>query len=388
MKIICVHCGGSLAIAADQLGTKGRCPHCKQEISLPKAESSKAASSAARPRSLIANWIDGSLSGMASLVIHLSLLLAIAIFSSTQGSGEGTTNDVLIGILPSEQLSDTVEEQITTDEVQKDQSSDVLSESLQVESPSNAAAGDGLLSLSDLSPSATDGGSMDLGTVQLGGGSMAGGSWDGMLQNLRRNGLDIVLCFDSTGSMSGEIDQVKRQIERIGTTLVTLVPKARISVCTYRDEGDEYVVKGSPLTGSIQEVSQYLSGITAGGGGDLPEAVEEGLYHATTQNRFRPQARKVILIFGDAPPHADKLARCVELATGFRKQQNGVVSTVTCRAIEPLPEFYEIAASGGGEAFLTTDQKQIVSQLMVLVFGSRHRSKVLEAFKLLDAAGE
>jgi len=78
----------------------------------------------------------------------------------------------------------------------------------------------------------------------------------------------------------------------------------------------------------------------------------------------------------------------VELATSFRKQHNGVVSTVTCRAIEPLPEFYEIAVAGGGEAFLTTDQKQIVSQLMVLVFGSQHRSKVLEAFKLLDAAGE
>ena len=48
--------------------------------------------------------------------------------------------------------------------------------------------------------------------------------------------------------MGGEIDQVKRQIERIGQTLMTLIPKTRISVCTYRDKGDEYVVKGLPLT--------------------------------------------------------------------------------------------------------------------------------------------
>ena len=49
-----------------------------------------------------------------------------------------------------------------------------------------------------------------------------------------------------------------------------------------------------------------------------------------------------------------------------------------------MPEFYEIAAAGGGEAFLSTDQRQIMTQLMVLVFGSKHRQKVLEAFKLLE----
>jgi hypothetical protein len=49
-----------------------------------------------------------------------------------------------------------------------------------------------------------------------------------------------------------------------------------------------------------------------------------------------------------------------------------------------MPEFYAIADAGGGEAFLTTDERQIVSQLTVLVFGSQHREKVLEAFKLLD----
>lgn len=386
MKIVCVHCGGSITIAADQLGTKGRCPHCRQSVSLPKAQSAAGEKKHDDQPRGITSLLDSSFSGLASLVIHLTIILVIAFTQSREGSGEGLANDVLIGVLPSEQLSDTAEESIAAEEVQKNQSSDLSSEMLTVESPAANTAGEGMLSLSDLSPSATDGGSMDLGTVQLGGGSMAGGSWDGMLQNLRRNGLDIVICFDSTGSMSGEINQVKRQIEQIGTTLVTLVPKARISICTYRDIGDEYVVKGTPLTGSIQEVSYYLSDIRAAGGGDLPEAVDEGLYWSTTKNRFRPQARKVILIFGDAPPHANKLARCVEIASGFRKQNNGIVSTVTCRAVEPLPEFYEIAAAGGGEAFLTTDQKQIMSQLMVLVFGSKHRSKVLEAFKMLEAA--
>jgi hypothetical protein len=102
------------------------------------------------------------------------------------------------------------------------------------------------------------------------------------------------------------------------------------------------------------------------------------------QNQFRPTARKVILIFGDAPPHRDRLQRCLEIATEFRQQHKGIVSTVTCRSPSPLPEFYQIATAGGGEAFLTTDQREIMTQLMVLVFGSQHRQKVIEAFKLIE----
>jgi hypothetical protein len=92
----------------------------------------------------------------------------------------------------------------------------------------------------------------------------------------------------------------------------------------------------------------------------------------------------VILVFGDAPPHRERLQRCLELATEFRQQHKGIVSTVTCRSRSPLPEFYQIATAGGGEAFLTTDQREIMTQLMVLVFGSQHRQKVIEAFKLIE----
>ena len=57
---------------------------------------------------------------------------------------------------------------------------------------------------------------------------------------------------------------------------------------------------------------------------------------------------------------------------------------MTCRHGEPLRPFYEIARAGGGEAFLSSDQRQIMTQLVVLVFGSAHRDKVVEAFKLME----
>ena len=76
--------------------------------------------------------------------------------------------------------------------------------------------------------------------------------------------------------------------------------------------------------------------------------------------------------------------QCLQIAADFHRQQKGVVSTVTCRRSVRLPEFEEIAQMGGGEAWLTRNEREIMSQLIVLVFGSKHREKVLEAFDLLN----
>jgi hypothetical protein len=385
MKIICIHCGGEFTIRAEDLGGEGLCPHCRGVIALPKATTS-AVTQPKHERHHPTNWLESSISGLISMVLHMLVFLAVALLQPTGGKGgAGEGDEVMIGMLPTRDLIDRPEEQLSATEVEKQQASD-LDSKIEVEIPTSAASSTpvGDLSAGALSASGGEVGSFDIGTVHIGSGSGGGGSWEGMLGTLRRQGLDIVLCFDSTGSMGGEIDQVKRQIERIGQTLVTLIPKTRISVCTYRDRGDEYVVKGLPLTASIQDVSNYLSGIRAAAGGDLPEAVEEGLYWSSSQNQFRPSARKVILLFGDAPPHRERLQRCLQIATDFRKHEKGIVSTVTCRNGAPLPEFYEIAMAGGGEAFLTSNQREIMTQLMVLVFGSQHRQKVIEAFKLLE----
>lgn len=398
MKILCIQCGGEFSITAEQLGGKGSCPHCRAEVALPKAHEEPAAKAA--PRRSLFQILDGSISGLGSMIVHMAILLLIALFQSNTGggAGEGLTNEVLIGVLPSEQLTDQQEEQVSADDVKQDKSTDQAEEMIEVEpvaSAAEASSSTAELSAATPSPSGGDSGGFDLGTVRVGGSmSGGGGNWDGMIRQLRRNGLDIVICFDSTGSMSGEIDEVKKNITKIGTTLFKLVPKARISLVTYRDQDDKdssYVTRIIPLTSNLQDMQTFLSKVEAGGGGDHPEAVDEGLSWSIKQNQFRPSARKVILIFGDAPPHTESSgnqesgqARCVKFAKAFKGQQKGIVSTVTCRNDKPMPEFYEIAAAGGGEAFISENQREIMRQLMVLVFGSSHKDKVLEAFDLLE----
>lgn len=380
MKLTCIHCGQDFAISSEQLGGKGRCPHCAKAVEFPRASGGEHDDESKR----VVSWIDNSISGLGSIAFHLILLILIAIVPWSGGdSGVGETYDVMIGVVDNEKL-DMQEEKLNLEQNSDPETVESVTDPITESDLQNTNEPLVNIDPSSLSPSVT--GTFDEKSLRSSSASGGGEDFNGLIKQLKRDGLDIVITFDSTGSMGGEISVVKNKIERIGSTLLKMIPKTRISICTYRDRSqfEEYVVKGTPLTNNLNEVVSYLGGIEAGGGGDTREAVLDGLKWSINNNKFRRRARKVILIFGDAPPHEEDQAECLEIATNFKLQQKGIVSTVTCRRPSHLEELTEIAQYGGGESFLTSNDREIMTQLMILVFGNRHRKKVLEAFKLYD----
>jgi len=383
MQLNCDHCGKPFAVSVEQLGTSGPCPHCGQTVHLPPPDEPEEVLHGPGP---LAHWLSNSISAFASLIFHMALMLILALITVGGDGLVGEGEEVFIGNLPGNSLDDAQDDQLdASDEGEEESAMEELDDLEEIKPPTEAVASADLADVAIGPPSASGGDSSEFSIGGPSGAGPGGGQgWDGHLRQLQRNGLDIVIVFDSTGSMSGEINQVKSQIARINKTLFRLVPKTRISICTYRDRGEDYVVRGLPLSSEPQEIEGYLRDIYASGGGDHPEAVQEGLRWAVDSNEFRGKARKVILVFGDAPPHREDVQTCMEIASDFNRKENGVVSTVTCRARRPMSEFADIADAGGGEAFLTVDQRQIMKQLMILVFGSRYRSKVMEAFELMD----
>ncbi len=333
------------------------------------------------------NWFENSLSGIGTIVLHLVVIIIFALipWGSLYDGQWGDGDDIIIGQLPNQQLVDNSDEQLDSEQLEKvdAESKDTLTDDIRPPSASDELS-EMELDVQLMAPSGGVGEALSLEAFSKPKmESSSSENFGELISRLKKDGLDIVITFDSTGSMSGEISEVKSKIERIGHVLMKLVPKTRISVCTYRDKGEDYVVRGLKLTDNITEVADYLSRIRAAGGGDTPEAVDAGLEWAIKNNKFRRNARKVILIFGDAPPHANKKREALKLASEFRRKQRGVISTITCDN-KRLAEFVEIAQMGGGESFLTRNEKELMAQLMVLVFGSRHRNKVLQAFDLLE----
>lgn len=387
MNISCSRCLKPFSITADQLGTRGKCPHCRATVILPK--SSRAGlfydSAELSPPSA---WSRSMFCGLVTVLMHAASLVVLALIPwgsvPDQLPGDGTL--VMIGKLPQSVLVETPDEELDMDEI-LNPNNDNSFDNLESEMFSPTLTGQlSQQAFEDLAFSPSGGGEkqFDFESLNL-SETLAGGTnedFTGLISRLKKEGLDIVITFDSTGSMQKEIDQVKSQINRIGSVLFSMIEKSRIGICTYRDRGDEFVVKGLPLTDNLAEVVLYLENITAAGGHDDPEAVDAGLEWATGQ-AFRRSARKVVLLFGDAPPHPSQSVSCQKMASDFRKR-GGVVSTVTCRNFRQMPDFVAIADLGGGEAFVTSDEREIVTQLMILVFGSKHRDKVIEAFDLLE----
>jgi len=137
-------------------------------------------------------------------------------------------------------------------------------------------------------------------------GAAASGAVDREREREARPVVDVVFVLDTTGSMGGMIEGAKAKIWSIAGTIAMgePTPIIRIGLVAYRDRGDVYVTKRTPLTEDLDAVYADLLGFTAAGGGDHPESVNQALYESVHMFEWsdNPDALKLIYLVGDAPP--------------------------------------------------------------------------------------
>jgi hypothetical protein len=225
------------------------------------------------------------------------------------------------------------------------------------------------------------------------------GSFTRHIQTMREGGLDIVFVFDSTSSMAEVLRQVKYKIENLIEVFKQLVPTARVGLVTYRDTDQAFVTRSHPLSHGTVSLNNFLRQIYAEGGGDYEEAVDEGLRVAIEQMKWRPKAKKIIVLMGDAPPHPEAVVTCSRLVAHFRREMNGMVSALdtTIDTFKPsagfaaeyhatdrvLPDLRLLSDLGGGEAARLDDVERVISQMALMVFGSRWEGALDEFMKNL-----
>lgn len=138
-----------------------------------------------------------------------------------------------------------------------------------------------------------------------------GGEWDVTLNVPATQGpvqLDVLFLLDATGSMSEEIAQLKDNILSISAQIEALPsqPDVRFGLVSYRDRGDEYVVRDyQGFTGNVSAFQNILSDVRAEGGGDTPEALNEAFAASLDTNWRVENTVSLIFLVADAPPHLD-----------------------------------------------------------------------------------
>lgn len=124
------------------------------------------------------------------------------------------------------------------------------------------------------------------------------------LDSSKSNKLQVMFIIDTTGSMDDEIDFLKKDFSAIAKDVDPGQSYVEYGVVLYRDEGDEYVTKSFDFTRNVSSVQNYINGIEADGGGDAPEAVDEALSVAFSDElSWDYDSNKVAFLIFDAPPH-------------------------------------------------------------------------------------
>lgn len=117
------------------------------------------------------------------------------------------------------------------------------------------------------------------------------------------NELDLVFCVDCTGSMSSYIESAQRSIQSIVEAIVASEKcDVQFALVMYRDHTDDYVTKVCDFTTSRVKMLEYVSLMSASGGGDTPEAVTAAL-DQVSKLPYRKNSAKVCIFIADAPCH-------------------------------------------------------------------------------------
>jgi hypothetical protein len=240
------------------------------------------------------------------------------------------------------------------------------------------------------------------GGMGSGYGHGIGSGFGGFIGELRRKGLDVVLVIDGTGSMNLIIDDVKAKMAQLIQSIHRLVPIARIGIVVFGGKGEK--MDSQPLTLSPQKLEDFLSHITAKGGGEWEEDTYGACEFAINKMDWKPYAKKVVVLVGDSPPHKEDFQPLIQLIHKF-KDENGTFNTVDVAAeeherferefwlkvhreeppkISPLPEFYQqtraaykvLANAGGGSMKSLTKDTHINQQVLILAFGEQWQNAV------------
>src|SRR4051812_25926523 len=173
--------------------------------------------------------------------------------------------------------------------------------------------------------------------------------------------VEVAFVLDTTGSMGGLIEGAKRKIWSIATAIVDSNPDAdlRMGLVAYRDIGDDYVTKTFDLTTDIQDLYANLLELKARGGGDWPESVNEALDVAVNKLQWTSgsDARRIVFLVGDAPPHMD-YAQDVKYPTtlAVAKQKGIIVNAVLAGDASDTERVWRDIAQNGNGRFIPIPQ--------------------------------
>jgi hypothetical protein len=217
----------------------------------------------------------------------------------------------------------------------------------------------------------------------------------------KTSGLDVAFCIDTTGSMGGDIDAVKAQMNQIIGEIAKVSSNYRIAIVDFRDFNDPNGYGGAvdyPYHNALNfsnnpaAINAGVDSLSIGYGLDYPESVYAGLMHCidgnsldnrltvTGNSRFidtnsppliwrSGNISRIIILIGDAPPHDPEPFTNYTLddvvAAAIAAPEPKLIFTVPVRNDPTTVDYFTKLAEGTGGVMLSAaDSSQVVNAII------------------------
>lgn len=122
--------------------------------------------------------------------------------------------------------------------------------------------------------------------------------------------MEIAFSFDTTGSMSSCLEQVRGRLSDMMQRLQADIPGIRISVFAHGDYIDarKYVTKWIDFGATLPELCDFVKNVESTGGGDFEECYELVLHQVGKELSWTPGSQRSLVMIGDATPHGPDYA--------------------------------------------------------------------------------
>ncbi len=188
--------------------------------------------------------------------------------------------------------------------------------------------------------------------------------------------LDIVFLVDTTSSMQSELGDIQADVMSTVRLLQRMAVSLNVGIVAFRDRADTYETRAFQLTpmteGNLRRLANFVEGLEAKGGGDVPESINEALVVAEAM-AWRPMALGQIIVISDAPAQKEAEFLAFDTARNFHAGAASAsmqrrVSAVYTGSTNRLSsrEFHQRLVESGGGCF-SSHQSTLIENVLISV---------------------
>lgn len=213
------------------------------------------------------------------------------------------------------------------------------------------------------------------------------------------NKIDLVVSFDTTGSMYPVLSQVRAQVEQFVKDMFNEFSDLRLGIIAHGDYCDKdrpYTIRIMDLTRDEDKLCKFVRETEQTCGGDADECYELVLNSAHSVINWRDDSDKIFILIGDASPHSPSYSMNkdnLDWKDETEKLRKLGVKVFSVHALayyrSSSRAFYNSVAETTGGVYLTLDQfNEIMELIKATLYQQGGEEKLNEYISVIRDSGK